>query len=72
MQQPRGVLAEVMPEWKLVVYVLIPRDAGKDPFEGSKRLKQEWKVPEKVRVLPGLPVLPGIRSFCRGLSQGGS
>ena len=71
MQQPRGVLAEVMPEWKLVVYVLIPRDAGKDPFEGSKRLKQEWKVPEGVRVLPGLPVLPEDSQLLSRTQSGG-
>ena len=71
MQQPRGVLAEVMPEWKLVVYVLIPRDAGKDPFEGSKRLKQEWKVPEGVRVLPGLPLLPEDSQLLSRTQSGG-
>ena len=33
MQQPRGALAEVVPEWKLVVYVLLPSATVTDPFE---------------------------------------
>ena len=32
MQQPRGAMSEVVPEWKLVVYVLLPRTFGTDPF----------------------------------------
>ena len=37
MKQPKGVMSEVVPEWKLVVYVLLPRSFGMDPFAGTKR-----------------------------------
>ena len=58
MHQPRGHLNEVMPEWKVVVYVLLPCAATEDPFSGCKRLKQEWQIPDGARVLPGMATLP--------------
>ncbi|CAE7412954.1 pol, partial [Symbiodinium sp. CCMP2456] len=65
-------LSEVVPEWKLVVYVLLPRSAGADPFAGAKRLKQAWPVPEDVRVLPGLKTLPADSQLLSRTQAGGS
>ena len=72
MQQPRGVMLEVVPEWKLVVYVLLPRSDGADPFAGAKRLKQAWPVPEDVRVLPGLKTLPADSQLLSRTQSGGN
>ena len=72
MQQPRGALSEVVPEWKLVVYVLLPRSVGADPFAGTKRLKQAWPVPEDVRVLPGLKTLPADSQLLSRTQSGGN
>ena len=72
MQQPRGALSEIVQEWKLVVYVLLPRSVGADPFAGAKRLKQEWPVPEDVRVLPGLKTLPADSQLLSRTQTGGN
>ena len=72
MHQPCGHLNEVMRERKVVVYVLLPRAVTENPFSGRKRLKQEWWIPDGVRVLPGMATLQWIPSFCRGLRQGGT
>ncbi|OLP80428.1 hypothetical protein AK812_SmicGene39165 [Symbiodinium microadriaticum] len=72
MKQPRGVMSEVVPEWKLVVYVLLPRSFGADPFAGAKRLKQAWPVPEDVRVLPGLKTLPADSQLLSRTQSGGN
>ena len=72
MQQPRGALAEVVPEWKLVVYVLLPSATVTDPFAGTKRLQQAWQVPAGVRVLPGLATLPVDSQFLSRTQTGGN
>ena len=72
MKQPKGVMSEVVPEWKLVVYVLLPRSFGTDPFAGTKRLKQAWPVPEGVRVLPGLKTLPADSQLLSRTQSGGN
>ena len=72
MQQPRGAFAEVVPEWKLIVYVLLPRSFGADPFAGAKRLKQAWPVPEGVRVLPSLKILPADSQLLSRTQSGGN
>ena len=46
MSQPRGALAEVVPEWKLVVYVLLPCEMVGDPFAGAKRLPSVADSPQ--------------------------
>ena len=72
MQQPRGALAEVVPEWKLVVYVLLPSSTVTDPFAGAKRLQQAWQVPAGVRVLPGLTALPVDSQLLSRTQTGGN
>ena len=72
MKQPRGAMSEVVPEWKLVVYVLLPRSFGADPFAGAKRLKQAWSVPEDVRVSPGLKTLPADSQLLSRTQSGGN
>ena len=72
MQQPRGASAEVVPEWKLVVYILLPSATVKDPFEGAKRLRQAWQVPAGVRVLPGRATLPMDSQLLSRTQTGGS
>ena len=72
MQQPRGALAEVVPEWKLVVYVLLPSATVTDPFAGTKRLQQAWQVPAGVRVLPGLATLPVDSQLLSRTQTGGN
>ena len=72
MQQPRHALAEVVPEWKLVVYVLLPTSTVTDPFAGAKRLQQAWPVPAGVRVLPGLTVLPVDSQLLSRTQTGGN
>ncbi|CAE7369217.1 unnamed protein product [Symbiodinium sp. CCMP2592] len=70
MNQPRGAMPEVVSEWKLVVYVLLPPQV-KDPFGGSKRLKQDWKVPHGARVLPELRMLPQDSQLLSRTQSGG-
>ncbi|CAE7790745.1 unnamed protein product [Symbiodinium sp. CCMP2592] len=41
MNQPRGAMPEVVSEWKLVVYVLLPPQV-EDPFGGNAKL--EWSL----------------------------
>ncbi|CAE7257711.1 unnamed protein product [Symbiodinium sp. CCMP2592] len=70
MSQPRGAMPEVVSEWKLVVYVLLPPQV-EDPFGGSKRLKQDWKVPHGARVLPELRALPQDSQLLSRTQSGG-
>ncbi|CAE7196356.1 unnamed protein product [Symbiodinium sp. CCMP2592] len=70
MNQPRGAMPEVVSEWKLVVYVLLPPQV-EDPFGGSKRLKQDWKVPHGARVLPELRALPQDSQLLSRTQSGG-
>ena len=72
MQQPRGALSEVMPEWKLVAYVLLPSVTVPDPFAGAKRLQQAWQVPAGVRVLPGMTTLPVDTQLLSRTQTGGN
>ena len=72
MHQPRGVMAALVPEWKLVVYVLLPRAVVQDPFSGGKRLQQDWQVPSDVRVLPGLATLPKDSQLLSRTQTGGT
>ena len=72
MHQPRGHLNEVMPEWKVVVYVLLPRSVTEDPFSGCKRLKQEWRIPDGIRVLPGMAALPVDSQLLSRTQTGGN
>ena len=72
MHQPRGHLNEVMPEWKVVVYVLLPRSVTEDPFSGRKRLKQEWRIPDGIRVLPGMATLPVDSQLLSRTQTGGN
>ncbi|CAE7198920.1 ANKRD50 [Symbiodinium sp. CCMP2592] len=70
MNQPRGAMPEVVSEWKLVVYVLLPPQV-EDPFGGSKRLKQDWRVPHGARVLPELKLLPQDSQLLSRTQSGG-
>ena len=72
MHQPRGATAALVPEWKLVVYVLLPRAVEQDPFSGGKRLQQDWQVPSDVRVLPGLATLPKDSQLLSRTQTGGT
>ncbi|CAE6957791.1 ANKRD50 [Symbiodinium sp. CCMP2592] len=70
MNQPRGAMPEVVSEWKLVVYVLLPPQV-EDPFGGSKRLKQDWRVPHGARVLPELKLFPQDSQLLSRTQSGG-
>ncbi|CAE7668743.1 ANKRD50 [Symbiodinium sp. CCMP2592] len=70
MNQPRGAMPEVVSEWKLVVYVLLPPQV-EDPFGGSKRLKRDWRVPHGARVLPELKLLPQDSQLLSRTQSGG-
>ncbi|CAE7837218.1 pol [Symbiodinium sp. CCMP2592] len=70
LNQPRGAMPEVVSEWKLVVYVLLPPQV-EDPFGGSKRLKQDWRVPHGARVLPELKLLPQDSQLLSRTQSGG-
>ncbi|CAE7192582.1 unnamed protein product, partial [Symbiodinium sp. CCMP2592] len=70
MNQPRGAMPEVVSEWKLVVYVFLPPQV-EDPFGGSKRLKQDWRVPQGARVLPELGALPQDSQLLSRTQSGG-
>ena len=70
MHQPRGAMAALVPEWKLVVYVLLPRAV----VQGSREASASGRIGRSLRTFEfyrDSRLFLKTLSFCRGLRLGG-